>query len=95
MVARGKNFYNDIAVSYGYEREAKLIQDLYLDGKKKEAAAEVPSELLELSNLVGPRSYVKERIAAYKAAGVTTLQVNPVGDGVKTIETLRELVDEA
>jgi F420-dependent oxidoreductase-like protein len=95
MGARGKNFYNDIAVSYGYEREAKLIQDLYLDGKKKEAAAEVPSELLELSNLVGPRSYVKERIAAYKAAGVTTLQVNPVGDGVKTIETLRELVDEA
>ncbi|NBO55513.1 MAG: LLM class flavin-dependent oxidoreductase, partial [Actinobacteria bacterium] len=95
MGARGKNFYNDIAVSYGYEREAKLIQDLYLDGKKKEAAAEVPSELLELSNLVGPRSYVKERIAAYKAAGVTTLQVNAVGDGVKTIETLRELVDEA
>ena len=95
MGARGKNFYNDIATAYGFDKEAKLIQDLYLDGKKKEAAAEVPAELLEKSNLVGPRSYVKERIAAYKAAGVTTLQVNPIGDAVKTIETLRELVDEA
>ena len=46
MGARGKNFYNDLAVRYGYEAEAKTIQDLYLDGKKDEAAAAVPDELV-------------------------------------------------
>jgi F420-dependent oxidoreductase-like protein len=96
MGARGKNFYNDIACAYGYEKEAGLIQDLYLDGKKDEAASHVPAEWIQMSNLVGPRSWVKERIAAYKAAGVTVLSVNPVGaDPVRQVETLRELVDEA
>lgn len=95
MGARGKNFYNDIAHAYGYEKEAVAIQDLYLDGKKKEAAAEVPGEWLELSNLVGPRGYIKERVGAFKEAGVTVLSVNPVGpDAVKTMETLRSIVDE-
>ena len=55
MGARGKNFYNDVAQRYGYEKEAVEIQDLYLDGKKDEAATHVPGEWLELSNLVGPR----------------------------------------
>jgi F420-dependent oxidoreductase-like protein len=96
MGARGKNFYNDICVAYGYEKEAGEVQDLYLEGKKTEAAAAIPGEMLELSHLVGPKSYVKERIGAFKEAGVTVLSVNPVGgDAVKTIETLRELVDEA
>jgi F420-dependent oxidoreductase-like protein len=96
MGARGKNFYNDIARAYGYEQEAAEVQDLYLDGKKDEAAAAVPAEWLELANLVGPKSYVKERIGAFKEAGVTVLSVNPVGpDPVKTIETLRELVADA
>ena len=54
MGARGKNFYNDLACRYGYEAEAKLIQDLYLDGKKAEAAAAVPLELLRAISLVGP-----------------------------------------
>lgn len=96
MGARGKNFYNDICSAYGYEKEAGEVQDLYLDGKKAEAAAAVPSEMLELSHLVGPRSYIKERVGAFKEAGVTVLSVNPVGgDPVKTIETLRAIVDEA
>ncbi|MEK7422319.1 MAG: LLM class flavin-dependent oxidoreductase, partial [Actinomycetota bacterium] len=96
MGARGKNFYNDIARAYGYEREAIEVQDLYLDGKKDEAAAALPGEWLELSNLVGPKGYVKERIGAFKEAGVTVLSVNPVGpDPVRTIEILRELVDNA
>ena len=77
MGARGKNFYNEMACQYGYEKEAKQIQDLYLDGKKKEAEALVPTEWLEQSNLVGPASYVKERIAAYAEAGVTNLSVAP------------------
>jgi F420-dependent oxidoreductase-like protein len=80
MGARGKNFYNDLACQYGYEAEAEKIQDLYLDGHKKEAEAAVPTELLELGNFVGPESYVKERIDAFRESGVTTLQVTPVSD---------------
>jgi F420-dependent oxidoreductase-like protein len=93
MGARGKNFYNDLAVTYGYEREAREIQDLYLGGNKRDAEAVVPRELLELGNLVGPASYVEERIAAFAEAGVTNLQVMPVsGDPAGTIRQLRELV---
>ena len=96
MGARGKNFYNDICRDYGYEQEAVDIQDLYLDGKKDEAAARVPGEWLELSNLVGPAGYIKDRVGAYKEAGVTVLSVNPVGpDAVHQIETLRAIVDDA
>ena len=95
MGARGKNFYNDICKAYGYEKEAVEIQDLYLDGKKQEAAAKVPGEWLKMSHLVGPKSFVKERLAAYKQAGVTVLQVNPVGhDAVKQVEILRGLIDD-
>ena len=94
MGARDKNFYNTICQKYGYVKEAIEIQDLYLDGKKNEAAAAVPTQMLENTNLVGPKSYVKERLAAYKEAGVTILSVNPVGgDPVKQIETLREMLD--
>ena len=96
MGARGKNFYNDMCRDYGYEKEAVEIQDLYLDGKKKEAAVAIPGEWLELSNLVGPRGYIKERLGAFKEAGVTVLQVNPVGpDPVREIETLRSILDES
>ncbi|MEN9507062.1 MAG: hypothetical protein RI958_2988 [Actinomycetota bacterium] len=95
MGARGKNFYNDIAVAYGYEKEAAEVQDLYLEGKKDEAAAALPGEWLELANLVGPKSYVKERVGAFKEAGVTVLSVNPVGpNAVQQIELLREIVDD-
>ncbi|HET8559917.1 MAG TPA: LLM class F420-dependent oxidoreductase [Marmoricola sp.] len=80
MGARGKNFYNDLACAYGFEAEAKKIQDLYLDGHKRDAEAEVPLELLEQVNLVGPEGYVKERIAAFAEAGVTNLQVAPASD---------------
>jgi F420-dependent oxidoreductase-like protein len=94
MGARDKNFYNTICQRYGYVKEAVEIQDLYLDGRKDEAARAVPAEMLEHTNLVGPPGHVRERIAAYKEAGVTHLQVNPVGpDPVGTIEKLRALVD--
>ncbi len=94
MGARDQNFYNTIARKYGYEREAAEIQDLYLDGKKAEAAAAVPEEMLRGINLVGPPSLVKERIGAYKEAGVTVLNVQAVGpDPVRTVETLRGLLD--
>jgi F420-dependent oxidoreductase-like protein len=93
MGARGKNFYNDLACQYGYEKEAKEIQDLYLGGNKRDAETLVPDDLLELGNLVGPASYVKERIAAFAEAGVTNLQVMPASDDpAATIRQLKEMV---
>ena len=90
MGARGKNFYYDVACHYGYEEQAKQIQDLYLSGKKAEAEALVPLEMLEQTNLVGPESYVKERIAAYRESGVTILNVGFVTpDAVQIIEKLK------
>jgi len=77
MGAVGKNFYNALISRYGFEAEAQHIQELYLAGKKDEAAAAIPLELLECTNLVGPEGYVKERIAAYQESGVTVLNVTP------------------
>ncbi|MDA8057738.1 MAG: LLM class F420-dependent oxidoreductase [Actinomycetota bacterium] len=81
MGARGRNFYNDVARRSGYEAAAERIQDLYLSGKRDEAAAAVPDDLLERTTLCGPAGYVAERIAAYAEAGVTHLQVAPVPVG--------------
>jgi F420-dependent oxidoreductase-like protein len=78
MGARGRNFYFNLACEYGYEEAATKIQDLYLSGQKAEAAAEVPLEFLELTNFVGPESYVRERIEACREAGATILTVTPV-----------------
>ena len=93
MGAKGKNFYNALACRYGYEKEAAEIQDLYLSGQKKEAAALVPAELLEATSLCGPEAYIKERVAAMAEAGVTHLNVTPVGeDPVAMVEKLRSWV---
>ena len=78
MGAKGKNFYNELAIRYGFEKEAEIIQDLYLSGNKREAEAAVPSEFLELTTLCGPKSYVQDRVEAFRAAGVTHLQVHPI-----------------
>jgi alkanesulfonate monooxygenase SsuD/methylene tetrahydromethanopterin reductase-like flavin-dependent oxidoreductase (luciferase family) len=91
MGAKGKNFYNELMVRYGFEKEAEIIQDLYLAGKKKEAEAAVPEKFLELTTLCGPRNYVAERIAAFKEAGVTHLQVHPLPQGEQTKASLIEV----
>src|SRR5271166_871560 len=97
MGARGRNFYNDLARRFGYEGEAKAIQDAYLDGRKDEAEALVPEELVELTSLIGPESYVRERVAAYRESGVTTLNVTPLASThqarVRFIEQFRSLAD--
>jgi len=94
MGARGKNFYNDICRDYGFEKEAVEIQDLYLDGKKDEAASKLPGEWIMNANLVGTPGFIKERVAAFKEAGVTVLSVNPIGpDPVGQIEKLRSIID--
>jgi F420-dependent oxidoreductase-like protein len=94
MGARGKNFYNSLFQRYGYEAEAKEIQDLYLDGKKKEAAAAVPLEFLEAICLCGPEGYVRERIAAFAEAGVTHLNVTPVPTGDQTQASVVSMLKE-
>ncbi|MFI8992664.1 LLM class F420-dependent oxidoreductase [Streptomyces sp. NPDC053542] len=94
MGARGRNFYNNLARRYGYEAEATKIQDLYLAGRKEEAAAAVPADLLRDISLIGPASYIAERLAAYRAAGVTTLKVNPVApDPARRLADLERLKD--
>ena len=96
MGAKGRNFYNDLVKRYGFEAEAEQIQDLYLGGKKDEAAALVPDELLEATTLCGPEGYVRERIAAYKASGVTILNVTPISpDPVALLEQVKGWVDDA
>ena len=96
MGAKGKNFYHTLATKYGYGPQADRIQELYLAGDKQGAAKVVPDELVRDISLIGTRAFVKERVAAYREAGVTTLNVAPIAerpsDRVKLIETLRELV---
>jgi F420-dependent oxidoreductase-like protein len=93
MGAKGRNFYNDLMCRYGYEEEATKIQDLYLEGKKDEAAALVPSEFLKLTNLCGPEGFVRERIEAFAASGVSVLNIIPVGGNpTATIEKLKTWV---
>ena len=95
MGAPDKNFYYDLACRYGYENEAGRIQDAYLSGRKDEAAALVPAELVEKTSLIGPHGYVKERLAAYREVGVTTLNVTALAPTrerrVRDIETIRAL----
>jgi F420-dependent oxidoreductase-like protein len=95
MGAKGKNFYNDLARRYGYEKEAEQIQDLYLEGKKEEAAALVPADLLENMSLIGSEGFVRDRIQALKESGVTTLNVAPLGrtheERVKLLEKVKDL----
>ncbi|MEZ5340150.1 MAG: LLM class F420-dependent oxidoreductase [Acidimicrobiales bacterium] len=93
MGAVGKNFYNSLFSRYGWESEAHQLQELYLSGRKAEAEAAVPADFLEASSLVGDESYIKDRLAAYEEAGVTYLNVSPVGpDPVGTVRKLRELM---
>ena len=93
MGAKGKNFYNDVLRRYGYEKEAEQIQDLYLGGDRKAAAALVPEELVAGMSLIGDTGFVKDRIAAYRESGVTVLNVQPVGpNGLQDIETIASWV---
>ncbi|WP_086727785.1 LLM class F420-dependent oxidoreductase [Streptomyces carpinensis] len=97
MGARGRNFYNDLACRFGYADAAARIQDLYLSGKKKEAEAAVPADLLAKTSLIGPEGYVLDRLSALAESGVTTLSVRPVAQDqvgrLRLIEQLRGLID--
>ncbi len=78
MGSRDKNFYNALVRRYGFEAAADEVQDLYLAGKKDEAAAALPAELIDLVSLAGPRDFVRERLRVFREAGVGTLGVTPM-----------------
>ena len=95
MGARGKNFYHTLAHRLGYGAAADQIQDAYLDGRKAEAETLVPAGLLEQTSLIGPEGYVRERLAAFREAGASTLTVIPLAgthaDRVRLIEQAAQL----
>jgi F420-dependent oxidoreductase-like protein len=96
MGSREQNFYNQLIQRYGFEAAAKEIQDLYLEGKKDEAAAAIPAELIDQVSLCGPRDVVRERIAAFREAGVGTLMTTPMAFNAQDrIEQLRLVAELA
>ena len=96
MGSRDKNFYNQLVSRYGFEDAAKKVQDLYLDGKKDEAAAALPDELIDQTTLAGSADHIKERLAVYADAGVGTLMMSPMdftAEGrSRVLQTLAQLV---
>ena len=90
MGARGKNFYNSLFARYGYEDEAREIQDLYLDGKQREATAKVPDAFVDDVALVGPRERIADRLAAWRDSGATSLLVS-----ARDANTLRTVAEAA
>ncbi len=95
MGSRKQNFYNNLVRRYGFEQAAAEIQDLYLEGKKDEAGAAIPAELIDTVSLCGPRDVVAERITAFREAGVGTLMVSPMAwtaeDRVAQLRAVAEL----
>jgi F420-dependent oxidoreductase-like protein len=90
MGAREKNFYNALVQRFGFADAAKEVQDLYLDGKRDEAAAALPAELIDQVSLCGPADRVRDRLRAYKAAGVHSILLTPMAfDRDERIEQLR------
>jgi F420-dependent oxidoreductase-like protein len=78
MGSRKQNFYNNLVCRYGFEADAKVIQDLYLEGKREEAMAAIPDALIDMVSLCGPKDVVRERLAIYRDAGVGTLGITPI-----------------
>ena len=96
MGSRKQNFYNQLVQRYGFEDAARKVQDLYLDGKKEEAAAALPDELIDLVTLCGPRDAVRDRLVAFREAGVGTLTIAPTAWTTdERIEQLRAVAELA
>jgi F420-dependent oxidoreductase-like protein len=95
MGSRDQNFYNKLVQRYGFEAAATQVQDLYLDGKREEAGAAIPDELIDMITLCGPRDAVRDRIQAFRDAGVGTLMVSPMAftapDRIQQLRAVAEL----
>jgi F420-dependent oxidoreductase-like protein len=99
MGSREQNFYNRLAVRMGYEEAAATVQDLYLARNHRDAAEAVPFEFIDRTSLIGPRERIRDRLAAYAEAGVTTLSVasyaGSLDERVAALRTLSEVLDES
>jgi len=96
MGSRKQNFYNQLVCRYGFEAEAAVIQDLYLEGKREEAMAAIPDALIDSVSLCGPPDVVRERLAIYRDAGVGTLGVTPIAfTAAERLEQLRLVAELA
>jgi F420-dependent oxidoreductase-like protein len=96
MGSRRQNFYNQLVRRYGFEDAAEEVQNLYLEGKKTEAGEAIPAELIDHISLCGPRAVVRDRLAAYRDAGVGTLMIMPMAFAIdERIAQLRELAELA
>ena len=97
MGSKSKNFYNDLVRQYGFADDARTLQELYLGGKRLEAIRRVPDALVDAISIAGPESYVRERLAVWASAGVTTLLASVHGktqpDRLRTLEILSAAVD--
>ena len=90
MGARGTNFYNDLFARYGYEAEAREIQELFLGGRQGEAVAKVPDAFVDEVALVGPKERIADRLAAWRESGATRLLVS-----TRDVATLRAVAEAA
>jgi F420-dependent oxidoreductase-like protein len=96
MGSRDKNFYNNLVQRYGFEDAAREVQDLYLEGKREEAAAALPGELIDKTSLCGPKDVVAERVEIFREAGVGTLMVSPMAwTATERLEQLRLVAELA
>jgi F420-dependent oxidoreductase-like protein len=96
MGSREQNFYNRVVAGYGFEDAARAIQDHYLAHRHAEAMAAIPDELVDLVSLVGPPEQVRERLAAFREAGVGTLVLTPVaGERDEHVAQLRQIAELA
>jgi F420-dependent oxidoreductase-like protein len=99
MGSREKNFYNELVQRYGFEDAAREVQDLYLGGKKEEACAAIPGELIDTITLCGPKDVVRERLRVYRDAGVGTLGLMPMAftrdDRLEQLRLVAELAEAA
>jgi F420-dependent oxidoreductase-like protein len=99
MGSRDKNFYNNLVQRYGFEDAAREVQDLYLAGKRDEAMAALPDELIDLVSLNGPADKVRERLRVYREAGVGTLGITPMAwtreERIEQLRLIAQLAEEA
>ncbi len=95
MGPRGGNFYNDLFARFGWEDAARRVQEHYLAGRRADAEAALPADLVAAATLCGPAGEVRERVAAYREAGVTMLNIRPLGpDPAATVAAIRNICDE-
>ena len=99
MGSREQNFYNQLARRMGFEAQAATVQDLFLAGRHRQAAAAVPFEFIDATSLIGPRERIRDRLAAFAGSGVTTLSVSPfagdLGARQQTLRVVAEAMDAA